>query len=93
MEEEWRTPIIWKAQRQGKPCIILTDLAHEVMNLPVYMIQKTYIETWILPTPAYETIFYKTEYWLECLHSHWQLVFQKKTTSFFKVIEQSINLY
>lgn len=39
-------------------CIILTDLAQEVINLHAYMIQRTRI----LPTPGNENISYTTEY-------------------------------
>lgn len=60
--------ISWVKQRRGvetpyhlkstNSCIILTDLAHEVINLHVYMIQRTRI----LPTPGKENISYTTEY-------------------------------
>lgn len=51
------SPYHLKTQRQWKPCIILTDLAHEVINLHVDMIHRTHI----MPAPGNENNSYTTE--------------------------------
>lgn len=73
-------------------CIILTDLAHEVINLHVYMIQRTHSEKWIVPTAANESVSYTTEYWLglsACIVIDSFYLFQKKRLLIFLKILNS----